>query len=99
MASSSMARGSSSSSWTAKQNKQFEEALVTYDKDTPQRWHNIARACGKTVEEVRSYYEALEKDISNIETDRVPIPNYTPISTTRGYANDHRLVMKNLKLQ
>ncbi|KAG6406432.1 hypothetical protein SASPL_134034 [Salvia splendens] len=96
MASSSMARGSS---WTAKQNKQFEEALVMYEKDTTHRWHNIARACGKTVDEVRRHYEALEKDINNIETDRVPIPDYTPISTNRGYTNDHRLMMKNLKLK
>ncbi|KAL1564468.1 protein RADIALIS-like 4 [Salvia divinorum] len=92
MASSSMARVSSS--WTANQNKQFEEALVMYDKD----WHKIARACGKTVEEVRRHYDALEKDINNIETDRVPIPNYTSISTNR-YATDHRLMMKNLKLK
>ncbi|XP_047950330.1 protein RADIALIS-like 4 [Salvia hispanica] len=94
MASSSMTRGSSSS-WTANQNKQFEEALVRHDKD----WYKIARACGKTVEEVRRYYDALEKDINNIETDRVPIPNYTSISTSRGYTTDHRLMMKNLKLK
>ncbi|KAL0391967.1 UNVERIFIED_CONTAM: protein RADIALIS-like 6 [Sesamum radiatum] len=89
MASTSMtsSRGSSSS-WTRKQNKQFEDALAMYDKDTPDRWHNIARAVsGKTAEEVRRHYEALEKDILKIETDQVPIPNYKAIPNGRGYGN------------
>ncbi|PIN13078.1 hypothetical protein CDL12_14304 [Handroanthus impetiginosus] len=98
MASSSMT-SSRGSSWTMKQNKQFEEALARYDKDTPDRWHNIARAVGgKSAEEVRRHYEVLEKDIMQIETDQVPIPNYRAIPTnSRGYANEHRL-LKNLKL-
>ncbi|VVA99481.1 unnamed protein product [Arabis nemorensis] len=37
---------SSDSSWTAKQDKKFEVALATYDKDTSDRWQNIARAVG-----------------------------------------------------
>ncbi|XP_057785491.1 protein RADIALIS-like 6 isoform X2 [Salvia miltiorrhiza] len=75
---------SSSMTWTPKQNKQFEEALAMYDRDTPRRWHNIARAVGgKTPEEVRRHYEALEKDIIKIETDQVPIPNYTTIANAR----------------
>ncbi|KAL3514659.1 hypothetical protein ACH5RR_027376 [Cinchona calisaya] len=100
MASSSMSSSrSSSQSWTAKQNKQFEDALATYDKDTPDRWNNIARAVGgKSAEEVRRHYEVLEKDIIQIESDLVPLPNYRPIaSNARGYANEQRL--KNLKLQ
>ncbi|XP_059638220.1 protein RADIALIS-like 3 [Cornus florida] len=56
MASSSM----SSRSWTAEQNKAFEKALAVYDKDTLDRWHNVARAVGgKTAEEVRKHYEVL----------------------------------------
>ncbi|XP_011083673.1 protein RADIALIS-like 3 [Sesamum indicum] len=101
MASSSMtsARGSASA-WTSKQNKQFEEALAMYDKDTPDRWHNIARAVGgKSAEEVRRHYEILVKDIMQIETDQVPIPNYRAMgSNSRGYGNEQRL-LKNLKLQ
>lgn len=79
MASTSMtsSRAAFASSWSPKQNKQFEEALAMYDKETPDRWHNIARAVtGKSAEEVRSHYEALEKDVLKIETDQVPIPNY-----------------------
>ncbi|GFZ10331.1 RAD-like 5 [Actinidia rufa] len=58
MASSSIR--SSGSSWTAKQNKQFEEALAFFDKDTPDRWQNVAKAVGgKSVEEVKRHYEIL----------------------------------------
>ncbi|XP_051139055.1 protein RADIALIS-like 4 [Andrographis paniculata] len=90
--------------WTTKQNKQFEEALARFDKETPDRWQNIARAVGggKSAEEVRRHYEVLLKDIMRIEADQVPIPNYTATRrssyttvTTNQY--DHRL-MKNLKL-
>ncbi|KAK9999357.1 hypothetical protein SO802_018960 [Lithocarpus litseifolius] len=57
------------SNWTAKQNKRFENALVMYPKDTPDRWHNLARAVGgKTVEEVIKHYEELVEDIRQIET-------------------------------
>ncbi|KAL3640881.1 hypothetical protein CASFOL_015849 [Castilleja foliolosa] len=98
MASSSI-RGSAS--WSSKQNKQFEEALAMFDKDTPDRWHNIARAVnGKSAEEVRRHYEALVRDIMQIETDQVPIPNYRAIAgNNRGYANEHIRLMKNLRLQ
>lgn len=95
MASSSLtsSRGSAQS-WTAKQNKQFEEALATYDKDTPDRWHNIARAVsGKSAEEVRRHYEMLVKDIMQIETDQIPLPNYRSINGSNGrggYANEQR---------
>ncbi|KAL8466671.1 hypothetical protein ACS0TY_035646 [Phlomoides rotata] len=85
-------------SWTPKQNKQFEDALATYVKDTPDRWHKIAKAVsGKSAEEVRRHYEALEKDILSIETGQVPIPNYAN-PRARGYANELRL-LKNLKPQ
>ncbi|CAA2957282.1 protein RADIALIS-like 3 [Olea europaea var. sylvestris] len=79
-----------SSSWTHKQNKKFEEALARYDKDTPDRWNNIARAVGeKSADEVRRHYEALVKDIMQIETDQVPIPNYSSIPNNgRGYGNN-----------
>lgn len=81
----------SSSSWTSKQNKQFEDALAKYDRDSPDRWHNIARAVsGKSAEDVRRHYEALEKDIMNIENDHVPIPNYGAMPSGRGYNNEHR---------
>ncbi|KAE8100252.1 hypothetical protein FH972_018168 [Carpinus fangiana] len=67
----------SNSSWTTKQNKQFERALALYDKETPDRWQNVAKAVGgKSAEEVRRHYEILVQDLINIESGQVPLPNY-----------------------
>ncbi|CAO2816567.1 unnamed protein product [Amaranthus hypochondriacus] len=64
-----------SSSWTLKQDKAFESALNKYNKDTPDRWHNIAKEVGgKTVEEVKNRYQDLLHDVQNIEAGRVPFP-------------------------
>ncbi|CAH1422251.1 unnamed protein product [Lactuca virosa] len=100
MASGSMTSSrSSGSSWTPRQNKQFEDALAYYNKDTPDRWHNIARAVGgKSVEEVKRHYAILERDVMQIELDQVPLPNYRDMgSNGRGFGNEQRL-LKNLKL-
>ncbi|KAJ9550251.1 hypothetical protein OSB04_014296 [Centaurea solstitialis] len=68
----------SSDSWTAKQNKDFEDALAVFNKDTPDRWHNIAKAVGdKTPEEVKRHYEMLLQDLEDIESGKVPLPDYT----------------------
>lgn len=68
---------SSSGSWTAKQNKAFENALAMYDQDTPDRWQKLAKAVGgKTVEEVKKHYEKLVEDVNRIESGEVPLPNY-----------------------
>ena len=73
----SMSMSSSRAQWTKKQDKLFEPALAVYDKDTPDRWHNIARAVGgKSAEEVRRYYELLEEDVKRIEAGKVPFPAY-----------------------
>ncbi|XP_009594360.1 protein RADIALIS-like 1 [Nicotiana tomentosiformis] len=83
MASSSM---SCHGYWTAEQNKAFEKALAVYDKDTPDRWSNVARAVGgKTAEEVKRHYEILVQDVMSIENGRVPFPNYR--TTTGGLTN------------
>ncbi|KAF5468485.1 hypothetical protein F2P56_012631 [Juglans regia] len=65
----------SGSTWTAKQNKLFENALAMYGKDTgPDRWHNLARAVGgKTVEEVKRHYEVLVEDVRQIETGQLHV--------------------------
>jgi len=74
MASSSI---SATGSWSAKDNKAFERALAVYDKDTPDRWNNVALAVGgKTPDEVKRHYELLLRDISQIESGQVPFPNY-----------------------
>lgn len=72
-----MASASLSSPWTPKQNKLFETALAKYDKDTPDRWHNVARAVGgKSAEEVKLHYERLVEDVREIESGHVPFPSY-----------------------
>eukprot|EP01018_Ginkgo_biloba_P008293 Gb_35973 [translate_table: standard] len=77
---SSSGRHSSSnaeSTWTAKQNKLFEKALAIYDKDTPDRWHNVASMVGgKSPDEVKRHYEILLEDLNCIESGQVPFPNY-----------------------
>ncbi|KAF5751099.1 protein RADIALIS-like 2 [Tripterygium wilfordii] len=100
MASRSMSSHGSDGSWTAKENKAFERALAVYDKDTPERWHNVARAVGgKTAEEVKSHYERLEKDVGDIEAGQVPFPNYrTTGGNSNGSMSDELKRMKNLKL-
>jgi hypothetical protein len=77
-------QGSSSSvGWTHRQNKQFECALAVYDKDTPDRWRNVARYMGgaKSPDEVRRHYEHLVEDVGEIEAGHVPFfPSYGSIN-------------------
>ncbi|XP_065847410.1 protein RADIALIS-like 3 [Euphorbia lathyris] len=93
----------SSSSWTPKQNKLFENALAIYDQDSPDRWNNLARAVGgKTVEEVKRHYEMLVEDVRQIEAGHVPLPNYRKAGlSSKGYSNfiDEEQRFKSLKLQ
>ncbi|KAL6007189.1 hypothetical protein ACLOJK_032685 [Asimina triloba] len=87
MASSSMR--SSASAWTTKQNKQFEKALALFDKDTPDRWENVAKKVdGKTPAEVKSHYELLIEDLKYIESGKVPIPNYKSSGGSRANSFD-----------
>lgn len=84
MASLSQSR-SSNSSWTPKQNKLFEKALAVFDKDTPDRWHNVAKAVGgKTAEEVKRHYDILVQDLISIESGHFPIPNYKATGSNHG---------------
>ncbi|KAG6410793.1 hypothetical protein SASPL_128862 [Salvia splendens] len=77
MASTSISHSSSSSKWSAQENKAFERALAVYDQDTPDRWANVARAIGgRTPEEVKRHYDILVEDIKYIESGKVPFPNY-----------------------
>ncbi|KAM7250793.1 hypothetical protein ACFE04_022676 [Oxalis oulophora] len=77
-----------STSWTAKQNKDFERALAKYDKDSPDRWHNVAMAVdGKTAQDVKRHYELLVQDVQTIESGGVAYPNYrSTVTAGRGLA-------------
>ncbi|KAL3514643.1 hypothetical protein ACH5RR_027360 [Cinchona calisaya] len=93
---------SNSSTWTAKENKLFENALTIYDKDTPDRFHNVAKAVGgKTVEQVKRHYDMLVEDINDIESGKVPLPDYDSYgNSNKGYQNiAEKQRMKYLNLQ
>ncbi|KGN61794.1 transcription factor RADIALIS [Cucumis sativus] len=95
---------SSSSSWTPNQNKAFERALAVFDKDTPDRWLNVAKAVGggKTPDEVKRHFDRLVEDVKHIESGRVPFPKYTSSSSSPTTSNanikDQEQRMRNMKL-
>ncbi|XP_027104730.2 transcription factor DIVARICATA [Coffea arabica] len=63
--------------WTKYEDKLFEQALVGFPEDLPNRWQKIAdRVPGKTAEDVRVHYDALVHDVREIEAGRVELPNY-----------------------
>lgn len=96
-----------SSSWTEKQNKVFERALATYDKNTPDRWQNVARAVGdgKSVADVMRHYEELQKDLRQIEYEGGGQGSHYSISGASssnsnswgGSNDDHRRMYLNLQ--
>ncbi|GAB2211877.1 hypothetical protein Droror1_Dr00025216 [Drosera rotundifolia] len=64
--------------WTRKEDKVFEEALVHFDDEDPQRWSKIASLIpGKSASDARDHYEALVHDVMEIDSGRVEIPNYS----------------------
>lgn len=90
MASGSLSH-SSGSTWTAKQNKLFERALAVYDKDTPDRWQNVARMVGgKSAEEVKRHYEQLLDDLKQIESGQSSYSGSYKNSSSGGTSNEER---------
>ncbi|XP_027173467.1 transcription factor DIVARICATA-like [Coffea eugenioides] len=76
--------------WTPEENKRFENALALFDKDTPDRWFNVATMIpGKTVSDVIKQYRELVDDVGDIEAGLIPIPGYTGDSFTLEWVNDH----------
>lgn len=69
--------------WTPEENKKFEDALAIYDRDTPDRWDNVAAMIpGKTVNDVIKQYKELVEDVSDIEAGLIPVPGYSANSFT-----------------
>ena len=84
MAGQSDSSSGSHSSWTSKQNKQFEKALALYEKDTSDHCHNVSSMVdGKSPDEVKQHYEILLEDFKCIEEGQVPYPKYKS-STSSG---------------
>ncbi|ONH90904.1 hypothetical protein PRUPE_8G082600 [Prunus persica] len=68
-----MSSTGSSSFWTAKQNKDFENALAVFDKDTANRWNNVAKAVGEETErKSRSIMSFLLKISCLLSLDKCP---------------------------
>ncbi|XP_057808081.1 transcription factor DIVARICATA-like [Salvia miltiorrhiza] len=75
--------GSAVAKWTVEENKRFENALALFDKDTPDRWHNVASMIpGKSVTDVIKQYRELVDDVSDIEAGLIPVPGYSANSFT-----------------
>ncbi|CAI9273190.1 unnamed protein product [Lactuca saligna] len=63
--------------WSRKEDKLFETALVDIPENIEGRWQKIADAVpGKTEEEVRVRYDELLHDLHEIESGRVELPKY-----------------------
>lgn len=74
--------------WTAEENKSFENALALFDKDTPDRWQNVASMIpGKTVSDVIKQYRELVDDVSDIEAGLIPVPGYSSNFTFEWMSN------------
>ncbi|XP_010535415.1 PREDICTED: transcription factor DIVARICATA isoform X2 [Tarenaya hassleriana] len=81
---------STAATWTAAENKAFEDALAVYDDDTPDRWQKVAAMIpGKTVGDVIKQYTELEADVINIEAGLVPVPGYITSPFTLDWAGGY----------
>ncbi|XP_016173664.1 transcription factor DIVARICATA [Arachis ipaensis] len=71
--------------WTREQDKVFERALLFVPEDLPDRWDKIAEQVpGKSAVEVRDRYEALVRDVYEIDSGRVEVPRYSDDSAGSG---------------
>ncbi|KAH7547727.1 hypothetical protein JRO89_XS14G0007700 [Xanthoceras sorbifolium] len=63
--------------WNRLEDKLFEQALVMFPEELPDRWFKIASQLpGKSPTEVREHYDALVHDIYEIDSGRVELPSY-----------------------
>ncbi|KAL2522015.1 transcription factor SRM1-like [Forsythia ovata] len=63
--------------WTAEDNKLFENALAEVDPDNPDFFENVAfRVPWKSIDEIKTHYQALVEDIEMIQSGSYPIPKY-----------------------
>ncbi|XP_059665891.1 transcription factor DIVARICATA [Cornus florida] len=78
-----------SASWTRFEDKLFEQALVMFPDEMPDRWQRIAdRVPGKALEEVMAHYDSLVHDVHEIDSGRVELPSYSDESF--GWESDSR---------
>ncbi|GLT88730.1 hypothetical protein SLE2022_067420 [Rubroshorea leprosula] len=63
--------------WSRSEDKLFEEALVDFPEGYPGRWQKIAeRVPGRSPEDVENHYLKLVRDVSDIESGLIDVPDY-----------------------
>ncbi|KAL0407024.1 UNVERIFIED_CONTAM: Transcription factor DIVARICATA [Sesamum latifolium] len=65
------------SKWTWEENKQFEDGLVEFPEDCPNRWERIAaRLQTKSAPEVETHFAVLLDDVAAIDAGLIELPEY-----------------------
>ncbi|CAN1181504.1 Transcription factor SRM1 [Linum perenne] len=62
--------------WTRSDDKKFEQALVFFPEDSPDRWLRIALHMGRPASQVMDHYNLLLRDVYDIDSGRVDLPTY-----------------------
>ncbi|GFP90372.1 transcription factor divaricata [Phtheirospermum japonicum] len=91
--------------WTWQEDKQFENGLVEFPEDCPNRWERIAARLGtRSAAEVEWHYAVLLADVEAIEAGLIEPPEYreAPKQHARKAgrpwtAEEHELFLKGLK--
>ncbi|GER32463.1 homeodomain-like superfamily protein [Striga asiatica] len=69
--------GAGDTKWTWEEDKQFENGLVDFPEDFPDRWGQIAsRIATKSAADVEQHYAVLLEDLRAIESGMVESPEY-----------------------
>ncbi|KAL7130749.1 hypothetical protein ABFS83_13G155000 [Erythranthe nasuta] len=72
------------SRWTWVEDKQFENSLVEFPENFPNRWAKIAARLGtKSAAEVERHYAVLLDDVTAIEAGLIQSPEYADTSLSR----------------
>ncbi|GFP99197.1 transcription factor divaricata [Phtheirospermum japonicum] len=67
--------------WTRQEDKQFENGIVEFPEDCPDRWERIAARLGtRSAAEVEWHYAVLLADIEAIEAGLIEPPEYTEMN-------------------
>nr|AXY87681.1 transcription factor SRM1-like protein [Cymbidium sinense] len=75
--------------WSWEEDKAFENALAIHHETCSDWWEKIAAAVpGKSMEEIKKHYEILVEEVRNIESGRVPLPNYASPSSAAEDSGD-----------
>ncbi|KAL6544570.1 hypothetical protein OROMI_023432 [Orobanche minor] len=65
------------SGWTWEENKRFEDGLVDFPGDCPNRWEKIsARLDRKSAAGIEQHYAVLLDDVAAIEAGMIELPEY-----------------------